>query len=103
MYKHKIYKYTVKKNKLILSKLLKVICTNIWCFIIIQNVSMKYMSKRGQYIGKSRILKNVKNIDNNVDFTTEDQNLNSGSRRINGLNSSFVCVGKDGPVSSKLK
>lgn len=41
-------------------------------------------------------------MDNNVDLTTEYQNLNSGNRRMNGLNSSFARVGKDGPESSKL-
>lgn len=35
-------------------------------------------------------------------MTTEYQNLNSGNRRMNGLNSSFARVGKDGPESSKL-
>lgn len=56
----------------------------------------------GQNTGTSKNWKNVKNIDNNVDFTTEYQNLNSGNRRINGRNSSFALVGKDGPESSKL-
>jgi len=56
----------------------------------------------GQNTGTSKNWKNVKNIDSNVDFITEYQNLNSGSRRINGLNSSFARVGNDGPESSKL-
>lgn len=54
----------------------------------------------GQNTGTSKNWKNVKNIDSNVDFITEYQNLNSGSRRINGLNSSFARVGNDGPESS---
>lgn len=56
----------------------------------------------GQNTGTSKNWKNVKNIDSNVDFITEYQNLNSGNRRINGLNSSFARVGNDGPESSKL-
>lgn len=62
---------------------------------------MKYSTSMGQNTGTSKNWKNVKNIDNNVDFTTEYQNLNSGSLRINGLNSSLARVGKDGPESSK--
>lgn len=50
----------------------------------------------------SNTWKNVKIIDHNVDLTTEYQNLNSGSLRINGLNSSFARVGKEGPESSKF-
>lgn len=57
----------------------------------------------GQNTGTSKNWKNVKNIDNNVDFITEYQNLNSGNRRIKGLNSSFALVGKDGPESSKYE
>lgn len=72
----------------------------IWRFIVIQNKTIKYKTRMGQNTGTSKNLKNVKNIDNNVDFTTEYQNLNSGNRRINGLNSSFARVGKDGPPES---
>lgn len=54
----------------------------------------------GQNTGTSKNWKNVKKIDKIVDLITEYQNLNSGSRRINGLNSSFARVGKDGPEPS---
>lgn len=56
----------------------------------------------GQNTGMSKNWKNVKNIDKIVDLITEYQNLNSGSRRINGLNSSFARVGKDGPEQSEI-
>lgn len=82
------------------SILTKIILTIIWRFIVIQNRTMKYKTRIGQNTGTSKNWKNVKKIDNNVDFTTEYQNLNSGNRRMNGLNSSFARVGKDGPESS---
>lgn len=59
----------------------------------------KYITKIGQNTG---ILKQSKKVQINaitVLFDTEYQNLNSGSLRINGRNSSFV-VGSSGPFSS---
>lgn len=38
-----------------------------------------------------------------VDLVTLYQNLNSGSRRMNGRNSSFALVGRLGPSSAKDK
>jgi hypothetical protein len=84
----------------LISYKLKRILTIIWRFIVIQNRIIKYKTRIGQNTGTSNSWKNVRNIDNSVDFTTEYQNLNSGNRRINGRNSSFALVGKDGPESS---
>lgn len=62
---------------------------------------MKYMTSIGQ---KTGILKKSKNVQKNamrVDLVTEYQNLNSGSRRTNGRNSSLARVGNSGPPSSE--
>lgn len=43
---------------------------------------------------------NVQQIATKVLLVTESQNLNSGSLRMNGLNSSVALVGNAGPLSS---
>lgn len=79
------------------------IFTLICRFIVMQNSVMKYMTKIGQNTG---ILKHSKNVQIKaiiVLLLTEYQNLNSGSRLMNGLNSSFARVGNSGPSSSPAK
>ena len=64
---------------------------------------MKYITSIGQNTGilkKSNIVQ-IKPI--TVDLHTEYQNLNSGNRRMNGLNSSFDLVGNCGPSVSSIK
>jgi hypothetical protein len=53
-----------------------------------------------QKTGTSKSSKNVQKIAISVDFTVAYQNLNSGSLRINGLNSSLAFCGKLGISSS---
>jgi hypothetical protein len=76
-----------------------VLPTLICLFMVIQNRVMKYMTRMGQNTGMLKHSKNVQIIAIVVDFVTEYQNLNSGSRRMNGLNSSFALVGSSGPSS----
>jgi len=73
--------------------------TLICLFMVIQKRVMKYMTRMGQNTGMLKQSKNVQIIAIVVDFVTEYQNLNSGSRRMNGLNSSFALVGSSGPSS----
>ena len=61
---------------------------------------MKYITRMGQ---KTGILKNSKNVQQNaitVAFVAEYQNLNSGSRRMKGRNSSFCLTGSSRPSSA---
>lgn len=74
--------------------------TLICLFIVIQNKVIKYMTNIGQNTGILKASMNVQHRATNVLLVTESQNLNSGSRRINGLNSSVALVGKAGPLSS---
>ena len=64
------------------------------------NSVMKYNTRMGQKTGMLKMAKNVHKIEISVDLHTEYQNLNSGSLRMNGRNSSFALVGKLGPDSS---
>lgn len=68
--------------------------------MVIRKSVMKYMTRMGQNTGTLKTWKNVQNRAISVDFVTLYQNLNSGNLRINGLNSSFAFVGRDGPSSS---
>jgi len=72
----------------------------IWRFIVKQKRMIKYMTRIGQNTGTLKTSKNVQMKPIIMAFVAEYQNLNSGSRRINGRNSSFVVVGKLGPSSS---
>lgn len=57
----------------------------------------------GQKTGTLKTSKKVQITAINVALVTEYQNLNSGKRRMKGLNSSFARVGNSGPASSKDK
>lgn len=72
-------------------------------FIVMQNSVMKYMTRMGQKTGTLNTSKNVQIIAIVVDFVMAYQNLNSGSRRMNGLNSSLLLVGNAGPSGSSAK
>lgn len=58
------------------------------------------MTSIGQNTGMLKQSNIVQNMAINVDFDTEYQNLNSGNRLMNGLNSSLALVGNSGPPSS---
>jgi hypothetical protein len=66
-----------------------------------KNKTKKYISRMGQKTGMSKTEKKVMTIDVAVPLVQANQNLNSGSRRANGLNSfpSFSVVGRPGPLS----
>ena len=68
--------------------------------MVIQNNVIKYITSIGQNTGILKHSKNVQKIPINVLLVTEYQNLNSGRRRMNGLNSSLALVGNSGPFSS---
>lgn len=61
--------------------------------MVTQNSVMKYKTRIGQNTGTLKTSNRVRKRASIVDFITEYQNLNSGSRLINGLNSSFDLVG----------
>lgn len=67
-----------------------------------QKSVMKYITNIGQNTGTLKTSKNVQTKPITELFVTEYQNLNSGNRRINGLNSSFALVGSSGPFSSAV-
>ena len=69
------------------------------CFIVMKNNMMKYINKIGQNTGMSNIGINVIANAVPIDFKLIHQNLNSGNRRTNGLNSCSLLVGSDGPSS----
>ena len=74
--------------------------TLICLFMVIQKRVMKYITRIGQNTG---ILKNSKKVQAKaivVALVAEYQNLNSGSLRMKGLNSSLLDVGRAGPSSS---
>ena len=77
--------------------------TRICRFIVIQNSVMKYMTSMGQKTGTLNRSKNVQKIAIVVDFVIAYQNLNSGSRRMNGRNSSLLRVGSAGPSGSSAE
>lgn len=68
-----------------------------------QKSVMKYMTRIGQKTGTLKTSKNVQMIAMVVDLVIAYQNLNSGSRRMNGRNSSLLRVGKLGPSGSSAK
>ena len=61
---------------------------------------MKYMTRIGQNTGMLKNSKKVQKKAMSVAFVAEYQNLNSGSRRMNGRNSSFCLVGSASPSSA---
>lgn len=77
--------------------------TLICLFIVMQNNVMKYITKMGQNTGTLKQSKNVQIRAITVLLLMEYQNLNSGNRLTNGLNSSFALVGSSGPFSSATK
>lgn len=68
-----------------------------------QNRVKKYMTNIGQNTGMLNASMKVQQKPTSVLFVTDSQNLNSGNRRINGLNSSVDLVGRAGPFSSSEK
>ena len=56
-------------------------------FIVMKNSTKKYISKMGQNTGTSKTEKKVITMHVAVPLAHAIQNLNSGSRRANGLNS----------------
>jgi hypothetical protein len=56
----------------------------------------------GQKTGTLKSSKNVQQKAINVALVAEYQNLNSGSRRMNGRNSSFCRVGSSGPSGKQF-
>ena len=64
---------------------------------------MKYMTRIGQKTGMLKNSKKVQPKPISVAFVAEYQNLNSGSRRMKGRNSSFCLVGSASPSSARLK
>jgi hypothetical protein len=66
-------------------KYLYLIMCLIWRFIVMKNKTMKYSSRMGQKTGMSNMLKKVIRKDVSTALMHECQNLNSGSRRANGL------------------
>lgn len=61
---------------------------------------MKYITSIGQNTGTLKTSNNVHIKPIMVDLHTEYQNLNSGNRLMNGLNSSLDLVGNWGPSAS---
>lgn len=72
-------------------------------FIVMQNSVIKYITRIGQKTGTLKTSKKVQTIAMVVDFVMAYQNLNSGNRLINGLNSSLLLVGNAGPSGSSAK
>ena len=64
---------------------------------------MKYMTRMGQKTGMLKNSKKVQPKPMSVAFVAEYQNLNSGSRRMKGRNSSFCLVGSANPSSARSK
>ena len=62
---------------------------------------MKYMTRMGQKTGMLKNSKKVQPKPMSVAFVAEYQNLNSGSRRMKGRNSSFCLVGSASPSSAE--
>ena len=78
----------------------KLSLTLICLFMVMQNNVMKYMTKIGQNTGMLKKSKKVQVKAMIVDLVAEYQNLNSGSRRMKGRNSSFCLVGSSRPSPS---
>lgn len=79
-----------------------IICL-IWRFIVIQKRVMKYMTRIGQNTGTLKTSKKEQKIAMVVDLVIAYQNLNSGNRRMKGLNSSLLLWGSSGPSGSSTK
>lgn len=86
---------------LIISSKLK-LNTLICLFIVIQNNVMKYITRIGQNTGILKASTKVQQKAIKVLLVTDSQNLNSGNRLMNGLNSSLALVGNAGPFSSSV-
>lgn len=71
--------------------------------MVMQNNVIKYITKIGQNTGTLKQSKKVQISAITVLLLIEYQNLNSGNRLTNGLNSSFALVGSSGPFSSAEK
>lgn len=71
--------------------------------MVMANRVIKYMTRMGQKTGTLNSSKKVQTVPMTVLLVTAYQNLNSGSRRMNGLNSPpldpLLCVGNSGPSS----
>lgn len=78
----------------------KILLTLICLFMVRQNKVMKYITSIGQNTGILKASINVQKKPINVLLVTDNQNLNSGSLLMNGLNSSDALVGRAGPFSS---
>lgn len=76
------------------------ILTLIWRLIVIHINVIKYITSIGQKTGILNRSNIVSTREMTVDLHTEYQNLNSGNRLMNGLNSSFDLVGSCGPSPS---
>ena len=77
-------------------------CITLIClFIVMTKRVMKYMTRMGQKTGMLKNSKKVQPKPMSVAFVAEYQNLNSGSRRMNGRNSSFCLVGSARPSSAE--
>lgn len=61
------------------------------------------MTRMGQNTGTLNTSKNEQNMAMVVDLVIAYQNLNSGNRRMKGLNSSLLLVGSSGPSASSTK
>lgn len=100
----KIQKFSDSKNSIIFgdtqpwfkSSQLTLICR----FIVIQKSVIKYMTRMGQKTGTLKTSKKVQTRAIVVLFVIAYQNLNSGSRRMKGRNSSLFLVGSSGPSGS---
>mmetsp|Transcript_6533 Transcript_6533/g.8128 ORF Transcript_6533/g.8128 Transcript_6533/m.8128 type:complete len:88 (-) Transcript_6533:135-398(-) len=65
--------------------------------MVMKNKMQKYITKIGQNTGISKTEKKVMKNDIPVPLKQANQNLNSGSLLVKGLNSSPELVGSDGP------
>lgn len=71
-------------------------------FMVIQKRVIKYITRIGQNTGILNTSKKVRIVALIVETVTACQNLNSGSLRIKGLNSSLDFVGSSGPSESVI-
>ena len=69
--------------------------------MVMQKRVMKYMTRMGQKTGMLKTWKKVQQKAIAVALVAEYQNLNSGSRRMNGRNSSPWLVGRPGVPSGE--
>ena len=88
-----LIKYILNSMLLLLLSVPTFICR----FMVMQKRVMKYITKIGQNTGTLKSSKKVQQNAMTVALVAEYQNLNSGSRRMNGRNSSFCLVGSSIP------